>query len=189
MRFSRFFLIPLLALLSSASHLQAGTPSDKNAPPQPVTIAPTISPWDVTFTGYGWMSGIDAQMAVNGYTASTSFGVDDILRNLDRIAMFNVEIRRGLCNAAHRECRRAQSSHSFLAVCPPTADDSSFAGSSTVLFNSLQKTGSARSAETQKVGSRASAPDLCYAQSTGSCHHPALAPQRRCAVAYPPRCK
>ena len=48
MRFSRFFLIPLLALLSSASHLQAGTPSDKNGPPQLVTIAPTISPWDVT---------------------------------------------------------------------------------------------------------------------------------------------
>jgi hypothetical protein len=95
MRFSRFFLIPLLALLSSASHLQASTSSDKNAPPQLVTIAPTISPWDVTFTGYGWMSGIDAQMAVNGYTASTSFGVDDILRNLDMIAMFNVEIRRG----------------------------------------------------------------------------------------------
>jgi hypothetical protein len=87
--------LPTLILLcvSTFANLQAGDAPPKN--PVPLTISPTISPWDVTFTGYGWMSGIDTQLAVKGYSASTSFGLDDILRNLDMIAMFNIEIRRG----------------------------------------------------------------------------------------------
>jgi hypothetical protein len=81
--------------IQCAATLQAGAPAGKNPAPAPVLLAPAIPPWETTLNVYGWMSGIDAQLDVRGYNASTSFGLDDILRNLDMIAMFNLEVRRG----------------------------------------------------------------------------------------------
>lgn len=87
-------LLPLLSL-AAAFTLQAGPPTAKNPAPAPVAIAPTVSPWDVTFNAYGWMAGVDTNLAVRGFEASSSFGIDDILRNLNMVAMFNVEVRHG----------------------------------------------------------------------------------------------
>jgi hypothetical protein len=96
MKYSRIFFAALVGL-STVTTLKtyAGAPDEKNPVMAPVGISPTVSPWEVTLNLYGWMSGVDAQMAVNGYHASTSFGIDDILRNLDMTAMFNLEVRRG----------------------------------------------------------------------------------------------
>jgi hypothetical protein len=96
MKYSRIFFAVLVGL-SPVTMLKtyAGAPEEKNPVMAPVGISPTASEWEVTLNLYGWLSGVDAQMAVNGFQASTSFGIDDILRNLDMTAMFNLEVRRG----------------------------------------------------------------------------------------------
>ena len=96
MRHSNLLNTALLALsFVPVCALHGGHDSGKNPVTAPVTISPTASEWEVTLNLYGWLSGVDAQMAVNGFQASTSFGIDDILRNLDMTAMFNLEVRRG----------------------------------------------------------------------------------------------
>lgn len=77
--------------------LHAGTITEAPAPAkQPAAdAAPVSSLWEVTVTPYGWLASIDGDLAVNGYSASTHVGIDEILDHLDMVAMLNVEARRG----------------------------------------------------------------------------------------------
>lgn len=86
-----------LLSLCFTTQLLAGEPAAKSpvAVTPPLTETPLGSPWEVIVTPYGWLAGVDADLAVQGYSASTSAGFDDILRNLDMTAMLNVEARRG----------------------------------------------------------------------------------------------
>lgn len=79
-----FSLSPLLA--------KAGPPSP---PDQAATIAPTVDPWEITLTPYGWLAGIDGEMGMKGYTAETSVPFEDILKNLDFVAAATLEVRKG----------------------------------------------------------------------------------------------
>lgn len=90
-----FTRLTLLLISCTCWTLHGGVPSEKNPSPAPVVIAPTVSPWEVTFNAYGWMAGVDTDLVVRGFEASSSFGIDDILRNLNMVAMFNLEVRRG----------------------------------------------------------------------------------------------
>lgn len=83
-------LITLLALIPMA--MQAGSPP----PPPEVTPPPAAaSEWEVTVTPYGWLASIDGTLTARGYSASTSIGLDDIMANLDMVAMMNIEARKG----------------------------------------------------------------------------------------------
>jgi uncharacterized protein YycO len=79
--------------LALATALLAGTPAPK-APPT-VAISPTIDPWEITLSPYGWMAGLEGTTGVRGFTAETDVPLKDILRNLDMIAMLNLEARKG----------------------------------------------------------------------------------------------
>jgi len=85
--------LALALILSFVSPLSAGEPAAKA--PSPVVDTPPRSLWEITVSPYGWLAGVEADMAVQGYSASTSAGFDDILRNLDMTAMLNIEARRG----------------------------------------------------------------------------------------------
>ncbi len=83
----------LVCQLALATALLARTPAPK-APPT-VAISPTIDPWEITLSPYGWMAGLEGTTGVRGFTAETDVPLKDILRNLDMIAMLNLEARKG----------------------------------------------------------------------------------------------
>ena len=76
-----------------ATVVLAGTPAPK-APPS-VAISPTVDPWEITVTPYGWMAGLEGTTGIKGFTVETDVPFKDILSNLDMVAMLNIEARKG----------------------------------------------------------------------------------------------
>jgi uncharacterized protein YycO len=83
----------LVCQLALATAVLAGTPAPK-APPS-VAISPTIDPWEITVSPYGWLAGLEGTTGVRGFTAETEVAFKDILSNLDMTAMLNLEARKG----------------------------------------------------------------------------------------------
>lgn len=80
-------LIPLLA----ATLANAGQP----ALPPAVAVAPPQGEWEFTMTPYGWLAGIDGTATAKGYSAESSMPFEDVITNLDMVAMLNIEARKG----------------------------------------------------------------------------------------------
>ena len=91
-------MIPIsLRVLFGSAVLAAAASHAGTAPKAPVPdlAVPAVSPWQVTLTPYGWMSGISGTTGVRGYTAETDIPFTDILDNLDMTAMMVLEVQRG----------------------------------------------------------------------------------------------
>lgn len=80
-----------LTLVLAATLSHAGSPP----PPAAMQTPPADDGWEIKVTPYGWLAGIDGGVTAKGYSAETSVPFEDVITNLDMVAMLNIEARKG----------------------------------------------------------------------------------------------
>ena len=69
--------------------------SDSRNAVEPHPLPPDEDGWQLTLTPYGWLANLDGTLGVRGYTTPVDIKFDDILNNLDMVALINMEARKG----------------------------------------------------------------------------------------------
>ena len=69
--------------------------SDSRNAMEPHPLPPDEDGWQLTLTPYGWLANLDGTLGVRGYTTPVDIKFDDILNNLDMVALINMEARKG----------------------------------------------------------------------------------------------
>lgn len=86
--------IALAGLQLCVGSAQAGSPIATDAK-ETAPITPVEDPWKFTLGIPGWLANTEGTGGVNGKNANVNVGVDTILKNLDMIASFSGEVRKG----------------------------------------------------------------------------------------------
>ena len=81
------------ALVGCIPTLEAGQRETKASVDLIEQPRPAADLWEITVKPYGWMAGLDGTTGVAGYTAKTDLDFSTILKNLDMVAMMQVDVR------------------------------------------------------------------------------------------------